>query len=171
MPSKECKMLHGGCRIKVDITTVMMQNSGVDWWQACRKLNNSRTCFLFVFSSISLRLSATFFNVLRFNLKTSISPKWVALFRLLLWSRSPWWYVLRGVCVECPFPVPYKLWAENYHLYASSSEQHPEEGQRICTHKGKIRKHGAVWAETISDPLRNDQCTECSCTVRCFLFF
>ncbi|XP_015761134.1 PREDICTED: chordin-like protein 1 [Acropora digitifera] len=48
----------------------------------------------------------------------------------------------------------------------TANEQHPEEGQRICTHKGKIRKHGAVWAETISDRLRNDQCTECSCTDR-----
>lgn len=48
----------------------------------------------------------------------------------------------------------------------TANEQHPEEGQRICIYKGKIRKHGAVWAETISDPLRNDQCTECSCTDR-----
>lgn len=54
-----------------------------------------------------------------------------------------------------------------YHLYALFSEQHPEEGQRSCTHKDKIRQHGAVWAETISDPLQDNQCTECSCTVGC----
>ena len=45
---------------------------------------------------------------------------------------------------------------------------HPEEGQKSCTHEGKTRKHGTVWAVAArnSHSLRDNQCTECSCTVR-----
>ena len=53
-------------------------------------------------------------------------------------------------------------------VYIPLSGQHPDEGQKSCTHDGKTRQHGAVWAAATTDSrsINDNQCAECSCTVR-----